>query len=137
MTGRESGLCVLDIDGLNGRASLHALGVSGQLPNTVGVLSGRIGPNGGRSGWHRYFEYPSGADIRNSTGRLGLGLDVRGGRRVRGRSTFASCFWPKVRMGTSRMGPGAVAHEFASHLDGVTCVTGTRLGIEQNLRGAP
>jgi DNA-binding transcriptional ArsR family regulator len=70
-TGESSGLLVLDIDD-HGSASLDALEAKhGQLPETRTVRTG-----GG--GMHAYFRYPTGSGIRNSTGKVGSGLDVRG-----------------------------------------------------------
>jgi hypothetical protein len=67
-TGPESGILVLDVDPRHGGdESLKELG---PLPDTATVETG-----GG--GWHPYFKYPAGVDIRNSAGKLGLGLDIR------------------------------------------------------------
>ena len=72
-TGKKSGLVVLDVDlGAGGPESLAKLeGASVPAPKTVRVRTG-----GG--GTHIYFRYPEGAEIRNSAGLLGSGLDVRG-----------------------------------------------------------
>jgi hypothetical protein len=72
-TGERSGLLVLDIDpGADGTESLAALErVHGPLPGTARARTG-----GG--GVHVYFRYPAGEEVRNSAGRLGPGLDVRG-----------------------------------------------------------
>jgi hypothetical protein len=71
-TGPASGVFVLDIDGLEGEASLKALEMEhGHLPPTVEAITG----GGGR---HLFFRWPAGMEISNSAGRLGLGLDVRG-----------------------------------------------------------
>jgi hypothetical protein len=68
-TGPESGILVLDVDPRHGGdESLKGLGT---LPDTATVETG-----GG--GWHRYFKYPAGLNIRNSAGKLGPGLDIRG-----------------------------------------------------------
>jgi putative DNA primase/helicase len=72
-TGPASGLLVIDIDRRHsGHNALMALMEQhGKLPRTwrVRTLSG---------GWHLYFRYPGGLDIRNSAGTvLGPGLDVR------------------------------------------------------------
>lgn len=70
-TGERSGLLVLDVDE-HGFTSLDALEEEhGQLPETLIVRTG-----GG--GMHAYFKYPAGSGIRNSAGRVGAGLDVRG-----------------------------------------------------------
>ena len=72
-TGESSGLLVLDVDPRDGgRESLVELGrAAGPLPETSRARTG-----GG--GVHVFFRYPSGEEVRNSTGRLGPGLDVRG-----------------------------------------------------------
>jgi putative DNA primase/helicase len=70
--GELSGLAVLDIDGAEGEASLRILEQKhGPLPPTREVITGR---NGGR---HAYFKL-SKHKVRNSAGKLGAGLDVRG-----------------------------------------------------------
>jgi Bifunctional DNA primase/polymerase, N-terminal/Domain of unknown function (DUF4386)/Primase C terminal 1 (PriCT-1) len=71
-TGADSGVVVLDIDVQHGGAgSLGELErCHGELPKTARVLTG-----GG--GQHVYFRHP-GREIRNSAGKLGAGLDVRG-----------------------------------------------------------
>ena len=72
-TGKTLGMVVLDIDGEEGRNSLGALeGEHGALPQTMTARSGR--PDGGE---HRYFAY-AGDDVRNSSGRIGAKLDIRG-----------------------------------------------------------
>ena len=75
-TGPLSGIVVLDIDvkgGHDGEGSLTALlrQHGGAVPETVEVLT----PSGGR---HVWFQYPRNSRIRNSAGKLGDGLDVRG-----------------------------------------------------------
>jgi hypothetical protein len=72
-TGAVSGLVVLDVDVQHGGAgTLRELEAKyGGLPRTFTVLTG----GGGR---HFYFAYPGEGEIRNSAGRLGHGLDVRG-----------------------------------------------------------
>lgn len=65
-TGEGSGVFVLDVDGAEGAASLAELP---RLPETVEASTGR--------GHHIYFRMPQ-ADVRNSAGRVGEGLDVRG-----------------------------------------------------------
>lgn len=73
-TGHESGIFVVDIDpGDGGDDSLAALEAEhGPLPDTVEAITG----GGGR---HLYFAWPDGHDIRNNqSGRLGVGIDVRG-----------------------------------------------------------
>lgn len=73
-TGRASGFWVLDIDGMEGEASLKVLeNELGPLTPTIEVISG----GGGR---HLYYAIPTGPDIiiPNSASKLGQGLDVRG-----------------------------------------------------------
>ena len=76
-TGATSGIVVLDVDcdkekGLDGEASLANLLHGASLPPDLTAVRT---PRGGR---HFYFCYPDGMTIRNSAGRLGPGLDVRG-----------------------------------------------------------
>jgi Bifunctional DNA primase/polymerase, N-terminal/AAA domain len=79
VTGRSSGLWVLDVDvagGKPGMATLFDLVQDHQpgerLPDTLVART----PSGG---YHYYFAYPADREIRNSAGnRLGPGLDVRG-----------------------------------------------------------
>ena len=69
--GADSGVWVIDVDGNPGRDSLSALEAKyGPLPATFAVQTAR--------GMHFYFAYPATGTIRNSTGKLGAGLDVRG-----------------------------------------------------------
>jgi hypothetical protein len=72
-TGERSGLVVLDVDPRDGGPeSLAGLErATGPLPETAKARTG-----GG--GMHVFFRYPAGEVVRNSTGRLGPGLDVRG-----------------------------------------------------------
>lgn len=73
-TGAASGIWVLDIDGAEGEESLLTLVAStnASLPATVISCT----PRGGR---HIWFTWPSaGPEIRNSAGKLGTGIDVRG-----------------------------------------------------------
>lgn len=68
-TGSVSGVWVLDIDGDDGEANLHALEARhGALPATREVISG-----GGR---HLWFAYNTG-EIPSTAGRIGSGIDVR------------------------------------------------------------
>ncbi|HPC94987.1 MAG TPA: bifunctional DNA primase/polymerase [Sedimentisphaerales bacterium] len=67
-TGPESGIVVLDVDKRHG--GVESLKGLGDLPRTATVKTG--------GGWHYYFKCPEGVDIRNSAGKLGPGLDVRG-----------------------------------------------------------
>ncbi len=71
-TGARSGLWVLDIDPRHGgAAALTALeSAHGPVPATIQSTT----PSGGR---HLYWRWPAdGPEIRNSTGRIGPGLDV-------------------------------------------------------------
>lgn len=81
LTGQESGLLVLDVDGEEGKATLRALTAAhGILPKTPCVKTGRKGADGKCKGAHYYFRAPVGAAIRNSVGNtnpLGKGLDIR------------------------------------------------------------
>ena len=74
-TGSETGFFLLDVDvkpGIDGNDALHELEIRhGKLPDTFEVLT----PSGGR---HLYFRQPEGVRVKNSTGALGPGLDVRG-----------------------------------------------------------
>lgn len=68
-TGSEAGVVVLDVDGEEGRASLQALKKAHHgFPETLQVKTGR--------GQHFYFR--TGSLHKNSVGKLGPGLDVRG-----------------------------------------------------------
>jgi Bifunctional DNA primase/polymerase, N-terminal/Primase C terminal 1 (PriCT-1) len=70
--GAPSGLFVMDFDGAEGEASLRVLEqMNCPLPPTREVITGR---NGGR---HAYFKLGKHA-VRNSTGKIGAGIDVRG-----------------------------------------------------------
>ena len=71
-TGEKSGVVVLDVDVDGGPESLSRLERVGvPVPKTARARTG-----GG--GIHLFFRYPRGTEIRNSTGLLGPGLDVRG-----------------------------------------------------------
>jgi len=71
-TGSINGIIVLDEDGPEGAASVAALeAANAPLPPT---LTSQTGRDGGR---HRLFAY-AGTEIKNSAGKLGVGLDVRG-----------------------------------------------------------
>jgi hypothetical protein len=61
----------LDVDGEQGLVAIQELRKYGyELPPTLTVKTGR--------GCHFYFRYPEDALIRNSAGKLGPGLDIRG-----------------------------------------------------------
>lgn len=72
-TGKRSGFWVLDVDPASGGLeALEALEAEhGELPETATTSTG----GGGR---HHFFKHPAGAEPRNSAGKLGPGLDVRG-----------------------------------------------------------
>jgi hypothetical protein len=73
-TGALSGVWVLDVGLPDGPASLATLEAKhGPLPVTVEQITG----SGGR---HLSFQWVEGRPIRNSAGKLGPGLDVRGER---------------------------------------------------------
>jgi hypothetical protein len=71
-TGAASGIVVLDVDTpKGGTATVDALErAHGPLPATPTVQTGS-------GGYHLYFTHPGGT-VRNSAGRLGDGVDVRG-----------------------------------------------------------
>lgn len=72
VTGKISGIFILDIDGHDGENFLKELeAINGLLPKTVEVITG----SGGR---HIYFKYPKHTDIRNSASTIGKNLDIRG-----------------------------------------------------------
>jgi putative DNA primase/helicase len=70
ITGSASGLVVLDVDGKKGRASLRKMKKMHGPLKTVTVKSPR--------GYHLYFRTDAAGLIRNSAGKLGPGLDIRG-----------------------------------------------------------
>ena len=112
-TGKKSGLVVLDVDlhagGPESLAKLERAG--GPVPKTAKARTG-----GG--GIHIFFRDPPEAEIRNSAGLLGPGLDVRGEggyvvvppSRTRGtygwtdRSPLAGAAWLLERLGRDHEG---------------------------------
>jgi hypothetical protein len=69
-TGQASGFFVCDIDNEEGEATLRSLEKAhGALPPTVETVTGR--------GRHLYFSLGE-HKVRNSAGKLGCGIDVRG-----------------------------------------------------------
>jgi hypothetical protein len=73
-TGPKSGIWVLDIDGIEGEATLSVLEqrYDAELPATVEVITGSCGR-------HDYFRWPGdGLPIKNSAGKIGPGIDARG-----------------------------------------------------------
>lgn len=70
-TGEKSGLVVVDLDsGKGGDAKKLAADVEPTAFNTLRVQTGQ--------GSHFYYRYPKGASVRNSAGKLGPHVDVRG-----------------------------------------------------------
>jgi putative DNA primase/helicase len=69
VTGSISAAFVVDVDGFKGEESVRKLETKyGPLPATLTAITGR--------GRHLYFQHP-GIPVKNSAGRLGMGLDVR------------------------------------------------------------
>jgi hypothetical protein len=73
LTGKKSGVFVLDIDPRHGgdETLRKLVAEHGELPKTLVAATG-----GG--GFHIFYAYPSGVEVRNSSGKLGAGIDVRG-----------------------------------------------------------
>ncbi len=72
LTGRESGLLVVDVDGQTGSENFAALCLANQtLPQTMTVKTG--------NGKHLYFKHPA-VEVTNSAGRVAVGVDVKAGR---------------------------------------------------------
>ena len=72
-TGKRSGLLVLDVD-LEGWGA----GTLDALEEELGELPATTTTRTGSGGLHYVYRYPAGVEIRNSAGKLGAGLDVRG-----------------------------------------------------------
>ena len=69
-TGKPSGIFVIDVDGIDAEGELCRLEAEhGALPATVEAITAR--------GRHVYFKMPA-TDVRNSTGKIAPGIDVRG-----------------------------------------------------------
>lgn len=69
-TGAASRIFVVDIDGADAEGELQTLEVEhGALPSSVEAITAR--------GRHVYFQWPA-QPIRNSTGKIAPGIDVRG-----------------------------------------------------------
>lgn len=67
-TGKESGVFVVDVDAKSdGLVSMMKL----DLPPTLTVKTG-----GG--GYHFYYAYPEGKQVRNSVSKIASGIDIRG-----------------------------------------------------------
>lgn len=73
VTGASSGVWALDVDPKHGGPDALARleGEYGSLPETVRVRTGS-------GGFHVWLAWPADIEVRNSAGRLGPGLDVRG-----------------------------------------------------------
>lgn len=71
-TGAASGLVVIDIDPPHG-GDVSLAGLTAQHPDDVPAVSVRTGSGGS----HIYLAHPGGV-VRNTAGRLGDGIDVRG-----------------------------------------------------------
>jgi putative DNA primase/helicase len=73
LTGSETGVFVVDIDPRHhGDVSLNQLQFEhGALPKTLTAATG-----GG--GIHYLFKIPPGVSVKNSAGKLGPGIDIRG-----------------------------------------------------------
>jgi len=71
-TGKESNLAVIDVDCAKGASieELYSLVGRETLEKTLWIKTG--------GGYHLYFTYPQAAEIRNSAGKLGGNIDVRG-----------------------------------------------------------
>lgn len=71
-TGKESGVFVVDLDPkAGGLESWNFLLDEHGAPDTWTSITG----SGGR---HLFFAWPKGAEIRNSSGKIGRGIDIRG-----------------------------------------------------------
>lgn len=71
-TGTASGICVIDVDTKHGRDGRPWLDENRDaLPETRTIRT----PSGGL---HLWFRMPDGIDIRNSAGKVSVGVDVRG-----------------------------------------------------------
>jgi hypothetical protein len=69
-TGKPSNIFVVDIDGIDAEGELRRLEAEhGALPQSVESITAR--------GRHVYFRMPA-TDVRNSTGKIAPGIDVRG-----------------------------------------------------------
>ncbi len=72
ITGEISKIFVLDIDRIEGEESLSKLeNQYAPLPPSVEVITGG-------DGRHIYFQYPQDREVKNSAGKIGHKLDIRG-----------------------------------------------------------
>jgi hypothetical protein len=69
-TGPGSGVFVLDVDGQPGLSAFWELSGHDRWLSTLGVRTIR--------GSHLYFQWPTEGTVKNSAGKLGIGLDIRG-----------------------------------------------------------
>jgi putative DNA primase/helicase len=72
LTGAKSGIVVIDIDPQHGGDDSLDF-----LEREVGRLSGTVAQGTGSGGYHYVFQHP-GQEIKNSAGKLGTGVDLRG-----------------------------------------------------------
>ena len=78
VTGRETGLWVLDVDVSDGKQGMETL-VALLKKNGGGGLGNTVVARTPSGGYHYYFTYPEDCEVHNSaSNRLGPGLDVRG-----------------------------------------------------------
>ena len=70
-TGREASVWVLDMDGPEGAASFA------ELETEIGALPDTLGQETGGGGYHLFWEWPEGIEVRNRTNAR-QGIDVRG-----------------------------------------------------------
>lgn len=72
VTGPDSGVFVVDVDGATGNATMKALADEGHaLPPTLTVKTGS-------GGWHFFFEYPDFEIGNTASTKVGKGVDTRG-----------------------------------------------------------
>lgn len=71
VAGPTSGLYVVDLDGPQGRESWEKLTAEHGKTSTLVAITGGLGV-------HAIFTYPEGAELGNTAGRLGPGIDTRG-----------------------------------------------------------
>lgn len=69
----RSGLVVIDVDGTEGIQNWNSL----RDAHEIDASQTAVVRTGSGAGFHLYFMMPQGVDIRNSTGKLAKGLDVR------------------------------------------------------------
>jgi Bifunctional DNA primase/polymerase, N-terminal len=75
LTGKPSGYFVLDIDVKDGVPALEKLSKLETLHGSLVPLMTVRTPS---EGLHLYLPMPEGTDIRNSAGKIGIGIDIRG-----------------------------------------------------------